>query len=408
MPKHTSKPHERIAEIKRQADAGPAILNYCFRPFFLGAGIWGTLALPFWLLSYSGYLALPNAFEDLLWHQHEMLFGFASAAIAGFMLTTIPNWTGHLPVSGWRLALFVAVWLAGRMAMLSVPLIGPISATLLDLAFLTTLCIVIAREIISGKNWRNLPMLLLISLFTTGNWLVHAEILGLTETADLGIRLSTYILAILVAVIGGRIVPSFTRNWLVKQKSDVRPEPAGLIDKIALGALILFVFTQILIPDHILPSILALLASGLHLIRLFRWKGWAVFGEPIMWVQHLGYAWLVFALLLTGLSGLTDYIPASAALHALTTGAFGTMILGVMARASFTFTGRTLKATKGITSIFVAITIAALVRIAAPFLPDLYVNLLWISGFFWMLAYGLFTVLFFPILTGPRLKRSAS
>ncbi len=408
MPKHTSKPHERITEIKRQADAGPDILNYCFRPFFLGAGIWGTLALPFWLLSYSGYLELPNTFEDLLWHQHEMLFGFASAAIAGFMLTTIPNWTGHLPVSGWRLALIVALWLAGRMAMLSVPLIGPISATLLDLAFLTTLCFVIAREIISGKNWRNFPMLLLISLFTTGNWLVHAEILGLMETADLGIRLSTYILTILVAVIGGRIVPSFTRNWLVKQKSEIRPEPAGLFDKVALGALILFVISQVLMPGQPLPSILALLASALHLVRLFRWKGWAVFSEPIMWVQHLGYGWLVFALLLTSLSGLTDYVPASAALHALTTGAFGTMILGVMARASFTFTGRPLKATKGITVIFIAITIAAFVRTAAPFIPELYVSLLWISGAFWMLAYGLFTVLFFPILTGPRLKRTAS
>ena len=274
----------------RKVEAGPAILQQSFRPFFMAASVWAMLAVPFWLLSYAGVLVLPGGFDGLLWHQHEMLFGFAGAAIAGFILTAIPNWTGRLPVSGWRLGLLVSIWLAGRLSFLGAAAIGPIAVAVLDLSFLTTLAVMIARELISGKNWRNLPVLVLISFFALGNWLVHLEISGIAETAELGIRLSTFVLAILMAVIGGRIVPSFTRNWLVRNGAEVLPEPMGRLDAIALAALIIFVVAQVFVPDHRLTSYLALLAGGLHGFRLVRWKGWAIFAEPLMWVLHLGYA----------------------------------------------------------------------------------------------------------------------
>ena len=399
-----TRPHERIAEIKRKAEAGPTILQHSFRPFFMAAGFWATLAVPFWLMSYMGVLVLPAGFDGLLWHQHEMLFGFAGAAIAGFILTAIPNWTGRLPVSGWRLGLLVSFWLAGRLGFLAAASIGPIATAVLDLSFLTTLAAMIARELISGKNWRNLPVLVLISFFTLGNWLVHFELGGIAETAELGIRLSTFVLAILVAVIGGRIVPSFTRNWLVRSGVVILPEPMGRFDTIALAALAIFVVAQVFVPDRQLTSYLALLAGGLHGIRLMRWKGWAIFGEPLMWVLHLGYAWLVVALMLIGLAGLTDIVPATAAIHALTVGAFGTMILAVMTRASLGHTGRELKATPGTTVIFVLITIAAIVRVAAPFLNDQSLSAIWISGIAWTAAYGLFTVLYFPVFTQPRVQ----
>ena len=399
-----TRPHERIAEIKRKAEAGPTILQHSFRPFFMAAGFWATLAVPFWLMSYMGVLVLPAGFDGLLWHQHEMLYGFAGAAIAGFILTAIPNWTGRLPVSGWRLGLLVSFWLAGRLGFLAAALIGPIATAVLDLSFLTTLAAMIARELISGKNWRNLPVLVLISFFTLGNWLVHFELGGIAETAELGIRLSTFVLAILVAVIGGRIVPSFTRNWLVRSGVVILPEPMGRFDTIALAALAIFVVAQVFVPDRQLTSYLALLAGGLHGIRLMRWKGWAIFGEPLMWVLHLGYAWLVVALMLIGLAGLTDIVPATAAIHALTVGAFGTMILAVMTRASLGHTGRELKATPGTTVIFVLITIAAIVRVAAPFLNDQSLSAIWISGIAWTAAYGLFSVLYFPVFTQPRVQ----
>ncbi len=398
------RPHERIAEIKRKAEAGPTILQHSFRPFFMAAGFWAMLAVPFWLTSYMGVLVLPAGFDGLLWHQHEMLFGFAGAAIAGFILTAIPNWTGRLPVSGWRLGLLVSFWLAGRLGFLAAASIGPIAAAVLDLSFLTTLAVIIAREIISGKNWRNLPVLVLISFFALGNWLVHFESSGIAATAELGIRLSIFVLAILVAVIGGRIVPSFTRNWLVGRGAEVVPKPMGRFDTVALAALIIFVVAQVIVPDYQLTSYLALLAGGLHGFRLVRWRGWAIFAEPLMWVLHLGYAWLAVALILIGLAGLTDIVPATAAIHALTVGAFGTMILAVMTRASLGHTGRELTATPGTTVIFILITIAAILRVGAPFLNDQSLSITWISGITWTAAYGLFTVLYFPVFTQPRVQ----
>ena len=393
-----------LAMQQRKAEPGPTILQHSFRPFFMAAGFWAMLAVPFWLMSYVVVLVLPAGFDGLLWHQHEMLFGFAGAAIAGFILTAIPNWTGRLPVSGWRLGLLVSFWLAGRLGFLAAASIGPIAAAVLDLSFLTTLAVIIARDIISGKNWRNLPVLVLISFFALGNWLVHFESSGIAATAELGIRLSIFVLAILVAVIGGRIVPSFTRNWLVRRGAGVVPEPMGRFDTVALAALIIFVVAQVIVPDYQLTPYLALLAGGLHGFRLVRWRGWAIFAEPLMWVLHLGYAWLAVALILIGLAGLTDIVPATAAIHALTVGAFGTMILAVMTRASLGHTGRELTATPGTTVIFILITIAAILRVGAPFLNDQSLSMTWISGITWTAAYGLFTVLYFPVFTQPRLQ----
>ncbi len=360
------------------------------------------LAVPFWILNYAGVLVLPDGFDAMLWHQHEMLFGFAGAAIAGFILTAIPNWTGRLPVSGWRLGVLVGFWMLGRIGFLAAVSLGPIATAVLDLSFLTTLAVMISRELISGKNWRNLPVLLLISLFTFGNWLIHIELNGLADTAEVGIRLSTFVLSILIALIGGRIVPSFTRNWLVRSGINIMPEPMGRFDTVALVVLVVFVIAQVFVPDHQATFVLALLAGGFHGFRLLRWKGWAVLAEPLMWVLHLGYAWLAVALILIGLSGLTDVVSPTAAIHALTVGAFGTMILAVMTRASLGHTGRDLSATPGTTAMFVLVTVASLLRIAAPFVPDASLALIWISGVAWTLAFGLFTILYFPVFTQPR------
>ncbi|MBL4741266.1 MAG: NnrS family protein [Sneathiella sp.] len=399
MQNKPKKPHAKIAEIKRAANAGPAILQFCYRPFFLGAGLWGALAIPIWLLQFSyGQLEL-FPLDALLWHQHEMLFGFAGAAIAGFMLTTIPNWTARLPVSGWRLATFFTLWLFGRLVMTSPATLNLMLVSAIDLAFLSTLTYLIGREIFVGRNWRNLPMLFLIAFFTSGNWLVHAEIQGFMDTAELGIRISLFTLTMLVAVIGGRLIPSFTRNWLVKAGKAARPNPKGIIDTIAYASLAIFIITKIIAPDSVITAYLALISSGTHLIRLIGWKGWTVLPEPFMWAQHLGYTWVIISLCLIGFAGLTDGVPYSAALHALTTGAFGTMILAVMTRASYTFTGRELKASPAITLIFVCITLSATLRTLAPFTSDLEISLLWWSGGFWTLAYGLFVLLFIKILT---------
>lgn len=397
MAANQDKPHERISELKQKSKAGPVLLQNSFRPFFLAAGAWGALAVPFWVLGYMGRLTTSLGFDDLMWHQHEMLYGFAGAAVAGFILTAIPNWTGGLPVSGWRLGLLVGLWLIGRIGFLFNSALDPLAIATLDLPFLSLLVLMIARELVTGRNWRNLPVLALIGLFTAGNWLVHMENMGFGETAATGIYLSILILAVLVAVIGGRIVPSFTRNWLVRQGVENLPEPMGLYDKIALLALIVFAIAQIMAPGEPVSGYLALLAGALHAVRLVRWKGWVLLTEPLIWVLHLGYAWVPVALLMFGAASLTSVVPETAALHALTTGAFGTMILAVMTRATLGHSGRELRATAGTTLIFVLVTLAALARVGAPFTGADGLNLIILSGVAWTAAYGLFVVLYLPI-----------
>lgn len=399
MPEHQPKPHERIAEVKRRAKAGPALLQNGFRPFFLAAGLWATLAVPFWVLTFTGTIPMADGFDPLLWHPHKMLFGFAAAAICGFLLTAIPNWTGRLPVSGGRLLVLLALWAAGRAAMLAQPLIGPAATAVLDLAFLTTLSVIIGRELFSGRNWRNLPVLALISLFTLGNWLVHYESLGLADTAAVGMRLSTFVLALLIAVIGGRIVPSFTRNWLARQGEEALPPAMNALDKAALLALIILAIAEVFVPISQATAGWAVVTGLLLGLRLARWRGWAVRSKPLLWSMHLGYAWLAIALIMIGLAGLTPMVPPAAAIHALTVGAFGTMIVAVMTRATLGHTGRPLTAGLGTRAVFILVTIAALTRVIVPFLGEFEVPGLWLAASAWTAAFGLFTILYYPALT---------
>ena len=378
------------------------IFQNSFRPFFIAAGIWATLVVPFWLLNYFGIMIVIDNFNILLWHQHEILYGFVAAAIAGFILTAIPNWTGRLPIKNKPLAILVFLWILGRVGFLTTAIFGTITTSLMDLPFLIVLVLVIIREIVSGKNWRNLPVIILISFFTLGNILVHLQIHEIIDSAELGIRLSTFVLSILLALIGGRIVPSFTRNWLAQNKANKFPRPFGNFDKISLISLVVFVFAQVIIPHHQATSLLALLAGMLHGIRLIRWKVWMTLAEPLIWILHVGYMWLCVALVLIGLSGLTDFVPYTSSYHALTVGAFSTMILAVMTRASLGHTGRTIKATLGTTTIFIFITIAAILRVYEPFINESGTLILSLSGIFWTLSFALFIFIYFPILTQPR------
>ena len=378
------------------------ILQNSFRPFFIVAGIWATLTVPFWILNYFGLLIVADNFDILLWHQHEMLYGFIAAAITGFILTAIPNWTGRLPIKNKPLGFLVFLWIVGRIGFLTITIFDVKVTALMDLPFLIVLVLVILREIVSGKNWRNLPVIILISLFTLGNILVHLQLLDVIESAELGIRISIFVLSILLALIGGRIVPSFTRNWLSQNQVNRFPSGAGIFDKVCLVSLVVFVIAQIITPYHQLTSLLSLLAGLLHGIRLIRWKVWLTLSEPLIWILHVGYMWLSVALVLIGLAGLTDFVPYTSSYHALTIGAFSTMILGVMTRVSLGHTGRTLKATFGTTTIYVFITIASVLRVSESFLNDSRNLILSFSGIFWTLSFALFVFIYFPILTQPR------
>jgi uncharacterized protein involved in response to NO len=378
----------------------PPLLSGGFRPFFLAGALWAPAVVALWLAALSGALTLPTAFDPLAWHRHEMLFGYLGAVIAGFLLTAIPNWTGRLPVSGTPLAGLVLLWLAGRLALLFSAVTGPLAALALDVAFPLVLGLVAAREVIAARN-RNFPIVLVLGLFAAANALDHAEALGRVVLPGLGWRLGFALVLMLISMIGGRLVPSFTRNWLMKQGEKERlPGQPGRFDKLvlALSAAALAAWTAG--PDSPAAGAALLVAGLLQAGRLSRWRGLATLRDPLVFILHLGYAWLALGLLLLGASILTDTVPPSSALHALAAGAMGTMTLAVMTRATLGHTGRALRADLATVAIYVMVTFATVLRVCAPELPVDYMTALRLGGALWTGAFLLFVLAY-----GPKLLR---
>ena len=401
MPIITIREHESPAA--RRASAPPAFLSAGFRPFFFLAALWAAISVPVWLAAYVHGYALRGSLHAMAWHAHEMVFGFGFAAVAGFLLTAIPNWTGRLPLRGAALAGLAGLWLAGRVALLVSAAIGPAAAAAIDLLFPAVLIAAIARELIAGRNWRNLPMLAALGLLFGGNVLVHLQALGIAYTADLGNRLGIATLLALIALVGGRIVPSFTRNWLAKARPEVAPPaPVGRIDIACLLAIIAGLAAWIVAPGSSVASALEILAGTAAAFRLSRWRGLATVREPLLFVLHAGYAWLALGLAFLGLNGLFAWAPAGAPLHALTVGAIGTMTLAVMTRATLGHTGRPLSAGAPTVAIYLLVTLAAMLRISAPLSgPDIVV-LTSIAGIAWTAAFTVFVLQYGPMLLRPR------
>lgn len=380
--------------------AMPPILHYGFRPFFFLAALHAGLAIPAWLGAYFGGFDIGGPFGGMHWHAHEMLFGYLSAVIAGFVLTAIPNWTGRLPLSGLPLAVLVGIWLAGRAACLASP--DPWLAMAVDLAFPVTLAFAIWREVTAGRNWKNAPVAVMITLFGVANAADHLANAGFVDH-DLGQRLALAVAGMLIALIGGRIVPIFTRNWLVKEGSTALPAPFGQPDKAALAATAAAMLGWVVMPHSALVGVLLFAAGALLAVRVFRWRGLSTMREPILLVLHVGYGWLAVSFGLLGLSTLLpDAVPHSAALHAFTAGAVGSMTLAVMTRASLGHTGRAIVADRFVIAMYAMVSAGAMLRVAAPFAGDWYGHVLACGGALWAGAFLLFAVRYAPILWGRR------
>ena len=376
----------------------PPILEHGFRPFFFLASLHAAVAIPTWLSMYFSGQALSGPFPGLHWHAHEMLFGYLQAVVAGFVLTAIPNWTGRLPLSGSPLAGLVLLWFAGRAACVGLP--HPFAAMAVDAAFPAVLAFAVWREVVSGRNWKNAPVATMISLFGIANLLDHAANLGLVADG-LGIRLALASAVVLLALIGGRIVPSFTRNWLARHEGTVLPASFGMVDKAALATTAMACMAWIAVPDAAFTALVLILAGILLGVRLARWRGYRTSVEPILLILHVGYGWLAVAVALIGLASISD-IPESSALHALTAGAIGTMTLAVMTRASLGHTGRAIVAGRSVVASYAAITVGAILRVLAPFAGDWYAPVLITGGALWSAAFVLFAIRYAPILLGRR------
>jgi uncharacterized protein involved in response to NO len=380
----------------------PPFLSAGFRPFFLAAATWSALSLAAWLPLLTGQIDLPSRFDPISLHIHEMLFGFVMAAVAGFVLTAIPNWTNRPPLAGMPLLALALLWLLGRLACLASALLPGWLAPLLDVGFPVALAAVATRELVFVGNARNYPLLVPIILLAIGNLLSHLQTLDVAVPIGLGWRLSMAAILTLIAVIGGRIVPAFTSNWLGARSLPTVPPPLAWLEHAARIVLIVALLAWVFLPDFRPVGILLLLAAALHLVRIARWRGQATAPEPLLLVLHIGQLWLGIGLVLLGLSMVWDAVPAAAAIHALTAGAMGTMALAVMTRATLGHTGHVLHADTTTDIIYALVNAAAVLRVAAAFTVGAQMNLLTAAAAAWITAFALFVAHYGPLLVAPR------
>lgn len=380
-----------------------ALLAHGFRPFFLAVGLFGTLVVLAWAAFYLGGWPLPVGWSPLHWHSHEMLFGLVPAAIAGFLLTAITNWTGTKPLVGIPLLLMLMVWAAGRFAMAFADWLPMLFVTLVDMAFLPVLAFYVGTVLLRYKNYRNLILLAVLVLLSVGNLIMHLGFLKqMPELLRLGQQIGFDVITLMMIVVAGRITPAFSANWLRgKGKDASRVNISPLLDRAAIASVALLLLVNCLPVNGEIVGVLAITAGLINLVRLARWGGWHIRSEPLLWVLHLAYAWIVIALLLRGASAFGALAP-SVWQHALGTGAIATLILGVMTRVTKGHTGRALSLQPFAVAIYYGITFAALVRVMAA--------LQWIdfrlgvglAALGWLIAFILFVGLYGGLLIKPR------
>lgn len=391
-----------LALRRRRMAASHPFCRGAFRPFFFGGAAWGLIALALWIGSLTGEITLPSAMDPLAWHRHEMLFGFVGAVIAGFLLTAVPNWTGRLPIAGWPLGALFSIWAAARLALLFSSFTGLWLAAVLDVGFFLTLALLAVREVLEANN-RNLPVVGMVLLFGAANAVDYLCISGVFPAAELGWQLTTSIVVLLISLIGGRIVPSFTRNWLAKRGiTKGLPTQPGRFDVLVIAATAFALFFWITGPSGAPVGAALLAAAALQAVRLARWGGAGTWREPLVLILHIGYAWIPIGLALLGLSQL-GAVPRSAAVHALTAGAMATMILAVMTRASLGHTGRDLNANAATTLVYLLVTAGAGLRVAASVGLVDYTLGIEVAGAAWGSALLLFLIAYAPALWRPRL-----
>ncbi len=378
--------------------AGFALFALGFRPFFLAAGLFAIVLLGLWLAILQGKIST-GALAPAVWHGHEMLFGYAVAVIAGFLLAAAQNWTGIRTPSGTPLAALFLLWLAGRLSFL-VPGLPAGLVALVDLLFLPALALTLAWPIIKAKQLHNYPFPIMLLVLAAANALVHAEALGwTTSSASLGLHLAAYVVVTMMAVMGGRVIPFFTDNRL---KSC--PRRWKTIEWLVPVATIAALFAALIAPVSPVTALLAAIAATVHFIRVAGWYTSKIWSVPLLWILHMGYTWIALGFVLLALSAAGVGAATSASLHAFTTGGIGVLTLGMMARVSLGHTGRSIESVPLMTLAFMAINLAALILVTLPlfFPPAVYTAGIAAAGLAWMTAFGLFAAIYAPMLLRPR------
>jgi len=383
-----------------------ALFNYGFRTFFLLSGVFGAISIPVWVALFGGHWDFPLTTAPAIWHGHEMLFGFAASAIAGFLLTVVPNWTKVKARKGGILIALAAVWVVGRVAYWAQAALPYGLVMALDLAFLLALTFLVLRPLANPQHRRQFVFVPILALLVVANAMTHLSGLGVealgVDWGLHGLTLGLDATILLITIMGGRVTPSFTSSYLGHQDPNVRVQQRPKLDRVVILAT-----WAMLVIDQVLPltpfaALVTLIAAGAHAWRLSGWQGLRTLSNPILWVLHLGYAWLVVGLVVKAL-GDFGFIRSVDALHALTIGGVGTIVIAIMTRASLGHTGRDIKAAPVIVAAYVLISVSAVVRTLVVVLPDLSVELIMLSGAAWSLAYLAFVVVYTPILVRPRI-----
>lgn len=390
-----SKPSVGL-DASQQAAMGYPLLRLAFRPFYLAAALLAVLAIPLWVARYYGWLpGLPNV--GLYWHMHEMVYGFAVAVVIGFVYTGGQAWTGLSMPHGIRLAALVGLWLAGRLALL---LADPVTAAVVDILFLPIAAVPLYLVLKRAGNKRNMFIILLLALLTVGNVLYHCAINGVIALSPIvPVQGAILVIVMLESIMGGRVIPSFTKNTLPHVAPIVNPSR----DRISVALVVLTTTAWVV---SLPPALVALLAAATGvslLIRLLCWKPWRTWRVPLLWILHLSYAWIVAGFFLLALAAL-GILSASAAFHAFTVGSMAGLIIGMITRTALGHTGRPLKAGWAETTMYLLVQLGAAARLCAALAPAAWSEAgILAAATFWTAAFALYLVVYGPYLFRPRI-----
>lgn len=386
------------------------LFSYAFRPLFLLATLYAVAVIPFWVAAWLGYLPLPMALgTPSWWHAHEMVFGFAGAAVGGFALTAVATWTKRPPVAGASLMVLSGLWVVARVLffMPSTALRAP--AFVADLGYGLLLFALMTREVVVARNERNYKILALLALLPLANALFFVGLLRGTSWTMRALLAGLWTVVLLVNLVAGRIVPAFTRNWLKlhgRGAPDRMPPMFGRLDGFATWLLVAFAVLHVLDAPPQSIAIVGVVLAATLLMRLARWRGLQTVREPLLWVMHVGFLWLPIGVLLLSAAEL-GLVPPTTGIHALGAGAITTMVVAVASRAALGHTSRPLQSHPLLTASYVLITVAAICRVASTIGPAAR-PLLMVSGAAWLLGFACFAWRYVPILTTPRLQEARS
>jgi uncharacterized protein involved in response to NO len=400
---------ELLARRPEPAPAGLAsvlahpFLALGFRPFFLLAGILATLWIPLWLLMLWGLIPAPEPLGGLGWHRHEMVFGYTLGVVAGFLLTAAGNWTGQPMPRGGHLLALVLLWLLARVGLLIAHGPWAVGFAFLDVLFPLAVAAALFPRLWRTANYRNLGFVPLLALVALANALVHLYAFGVTAWDEAAItRFALNLIVLVMVVMGGRVIPFFTANAL----GDSRVRRIAMADRASVALVAAMAVADLLPLQGEAQGLLAMAAAGANAWRMTGWRSWDTRRQPILWVLHLAYLWIVAGLALKGLSGWTVAVPATLAIHSLTVGGIGGLTLGMMSRVSLGHTGRPIVAPGPIVLAYVLVNLAAFVRVLLPlFAPGITLTALWLAGLCWTAAFALFVWVYAPILARPRADR---